>query len=366
MASTPISTPIDELGCHWANPGLGLKWLCKTPKLSEWICRPGRWPRSRRGLARSTRNLPEQRLNRMNIGLVGCGRWGRFILRDPLSLGVSVSVVARGDDARLAEDAGAQVVARLDGLPAVDGIVVATPTTTHADVTEALCRAGRRSIARSRSVTMPTGRAAWRRPGAGVSLSWTSGAITWVCWRSRTLHAPANSESGRGPAHCAGRLRAFVSRHGLHLDLAAAQCGDRAGDFWQIAAARCRGGRPRRQGHHGPDGDVAGCRRAVAHCRGWHAVAGALAHHHIVMPRRCCNFGGCLRDHLVIIANPPWDDAESKPRIARRALKVEMPLLAELTALIGLLNGGPPPKGAAEEAAEMVATIVQLRRLAVI
>lgn len=71
-------------------------------------------------------------------------------------------------------------------------------------------------------------------------------------------------------------------------------------------------------------------------------------------------------DHLVIIANPPWDDAESKPRIARRALKVEMPLLAELTALIGLLNGGPPPKGAAEEAAEMVATIVQLRRLAVI
>ena len=78
----------------------------------------------------------------MKIGLVGCGRWGRFILRDLLSLGASVSVVARGDDARLASEAGAQVVARLDDLPAVDGIVVATPTTTHADVIEALLPRG--------------------------------------------------------------------------------------------------------------------------------------------------------------------------------------------------------------------------------
>jgi hypothetical protein len=69
-------------------------------------------------------------------------------------------------------------------------------------------------------------------------------------------------------------------------------------------------------------------------------------------------------DHLVIMANPARDDAESKPRIARRALKVEMPLLAELSAFVGFLNGGPPPKSPAEEAAETVATIVQFRRLA--
>jgi hypothetical protein len=41
-----------------------------------------------------------------------------------------------------------------------------------------------------------------------------------------------------------------------------------------------------------------------------------------------------------------------------------MPLLAELSAFIGFLNGGPPPMSPAEEAAETVATIVQLRRLA--
>jgi len=69
-------------------------------------------------------------------------------------------------------------------------------------------------------------------------------------------------------------------------------------------------------------------------------------------------------DHLVIIANPPQDGTEAEPRMARRPLKVEMPLLAELSAFIGFLNGGPPPMSPAEEAAETVATIVQLRRLA--
>ena len=71
---------------------------------------------SRRGFARLIRNLLEQRLDRMNIGLVGCGRWGRFILRDLLSLGVSVSVVARGDDAGLAKDyAGIRTLRLADG-----------------------------------------------------------------------------------------------------------------------------------------------------------------------------------------------------------------------------------------------------------
>jgi dTDP-4-dehydrorhamnose 3,5-epimerase len=27
--------PNDELGCHWADPGLKLQWPCRTPKLSE-------------------------------------------------------------------------------------------------------------------------------------------------------------------------------------------------------------------------------------------------------------------------------------------------------------------------------------------
>src|SRR6266540_32632 len=78
-----------------------------------------------------------------SIGLVGCGRWGRLILRDLLSLGARVSVVATGDNARLAKEAGADtVVGSLRDLPSADGLVVATPTTTHADVIEALLPRG--------------------------------------------------------------------------------------------------------------------------------------------------------------------------------------------------------------------------------
>ena len=68
-------------------------------------------------------------------------------------------------------------------------------------------------------------------------------------------------------------------------------------------------------------------------------------------------------DHLAIFANPP-PGAEIEPQMTRRPLKVEMPLLAELSAFIGFLNGGPPPKSSVEEAAETVVTIVKLRRLA--
>jgi hypothetical protein len=66
----------------------------------------------------------------------------------------------------------------------------------------------------------------------------------------------------------------------------------------------------------------------------------------------------------VMIANPPPDCTIAEPRTMRRPIPVEMPLLAELAAFIEHLDGGPPPKSSAAEAAEAVATIAQIRRLA--
>jgi predicted dehydrogenase len=75
---------------------------------------------------------------RAHIGLVGCGSWGRFILRDLATLGCKVTVVARSERTRAnAQEGGAAGVVRSIGeVPAVDGIVVATPTATHAAVVE--------------------------------------------------------------------------------------------------------------------------------------------------------------------------------------------------------------------------------------
>ena len=72
----------------------------------------------------------------MVVGLVGCGSWGRHILRDLRTLGCEVPVVARSAESRgRAEEGGASaVVSDLASLPRIDGLVVATTTTSHAVV----------------------------------------------------------------------------------------------------------------------------------------------------------------------------------------------------------------------------------------
>lgn len=72
----------------------------------------------------------------LHIGLIGCGRWGRHILRDLLALGCQVHVVDPDEAARLHALAAraTETYSDVSELPAVDGIVVATPTATHAAV----------------------------------------------------------------------------------------------------------------------------------------------------------------------------------------------------------------------------------------
>ena len=74
------------------------------------------------------------------IGLVGCGAWGRHILRDLKQCGAVVHVVAPSEGSRqnaIAHKADS-IVAHLADLRAVDGYIVAAPTSLHADIIEAL------------------------------------------------------------------------------------------------------------------------------------------------------------------------------------------------------------------------------------
>jgi len=77
---------------------------------------------------------------RRRLGLVGCGRWGRYILQDLVALGCEVSVVAPSEESRRNAEAGGagRIVARVADLPDVAGIVVASPSVTHAHVIESL------------------------------------------------------------------------------------------------------------------------------------------------------------------------------------------------------------------------------------
>lgn len=80
--------------------------------------------------------------HQLEIGLIGCGEWGKFILRDLVLCGARVRVVARSPGSRARAEAGGAhaIVSSLEQLGRLDGAVVATPATTHVEVIEALLR----------------------------------------------------------------------------------------------------------------------------------------------------------------------------------------------------------------------------------
>ena len=73
---------------------------------------------------------------KIHIGMVGCGNWGKNILRDLMSLGCTVTVVARSvDSKKRASDFGdAKIVEAIKELGTQDGFVVVTPSATHGEV----------------------------------------------------------------------------------------------------------------------------------------------------------------------------------------------------------------------------------------
>ncbi|HET7846648.1 MAG TPA: Gfo/Idh/MocA family oxidoreductase [Acidimicrobiia bacterium] len=80
----------------------------------------------------------------LSIALVGCGNWGKHILRDLVSLGCQVSVVARSEASttRAREGGAHTIVNSIEDLKTQQGIVVAVPTTLHAEVLESVLKVG--------------------------------------------------------------------------------------------------------------------------------------------------------------------------------------------------------------------------------
>lgn len=79
----------------------------------------------------------------IEIGLIGCGRWGSNILRDLRSCGAEVHVVAKNNLSLAKAGGAASTHQDIAQLAAMDGYVVATPTITHAAVIEGLLATGR-------------------------------------------------------------------------------------------------------------------------------------------------------------------------------------------------------------------------------
>lgn len=79
-----------------------------------------------------------------HVGLVGCGGWGQYLLRDLKGLGARVSVVARSPESqrRAADYQADAIVGDLADLPAVDAVFVATTIASHVTVIDAVLARG--------------------------------------------------------------------------------------------------------------------------------------------------------------------------------------------------------------------------------
>jgi predicted dehydrogenase len=297
----------------------------------------------------------------MRVGLVGCGRWGAHILRDLLEIGCDVGVVVTSEESvRRARDHGAtEIVTTVGSLGAVDGLVVATPTSAHPE-----------SVREALDVGVPV---FVEKP---------------LC--SDPLTAQRLAESGSDRLFVMDKWR----YHPGVRALAQIVGGQALGDVRMLKTVRVGWGNP-----HDADcvwilaphelaialevfGRVLAPAAATAQVVDGRPVSlvgimedGGLAHVLEVSersPSRTRRVELHCADGVAVL-NDGWDDHISvfrapvsggEPEEERIATPGELPLLAELRAFVEHLSGGPPPRSTAREGAEAVATISRLRDLA--
>lgn len=302
-----------------------------------------------------------------HIGLVGCGHWGRHVLRDLKTLGCRVTTVARSPasiDRAIAGGSDA-IVGSIDELPDVDGAVIVSTSETHADILERLLPRGvplfvekpmtlgaenaRRivEIGGSRVFVMHK----WRyHPGIqAIAEIANSGELG-------PIHALRLQQVGWGNPHPDEDVCWNLLPHCLSITLAV------LGELPPPVAAT---------------GDITGT-------RGFTTLVAILGGHPWVSidvssrsPSKIRSYQVLCEDGVVELTEALADSVRitrgvdpcetQKPDNAPmelRAISTEMPLLAQVREFVEHVRGGPPPRCTAHEGLVVVEAIDQLRDLA--
>ena len=301
-----------------------------------------------------------------SLGLVGCGRWGRFILRDLNSLGCLVSVAEHAEANRgfAAANGAVAVVRELEALPEdLDGYLVSTPASTHAGVIERLLERGRPIFVEkplsvdAGSARRLAGRAAgrlfvldkWRyHPGvealAALARSGELGPLqglrmTRVQWGRP--HRDVDAIWTLLPHDLAIAMEILGTLPPARAAAAEFEGGQPAGLLGILGTApnvvlEVSARRPRN------------CRRVELICRDGVAVLDGAYANHVALYRDAAGAGA----------------GRDAPEPERRELSTELPLLRELRAAVEFLAGGPAPRGSASDGATIVERIAELRAMA--
>ena len=297
------------------------------------------------------------------MALIGCGRWGRHILRDLITLGCEVTVVARSPESReRARQAGdVPLVGRVEELPAVDGVVIATLTSTHAAVIESvLDRDVPIFVEKPLTSNLPDAERLLRRAAERL--------FVMDKWRYHPgvemLRSIADTQE-LGPVTgvrtvrvgwAVGERDVDAAWHLVPHDLTIAL--EILGHLPAPKCAVAEGPVDFMDGMVGILGDDPWVVFEVSEKR----------RKHYREVRLLCRDGMAVLsdsygDHIAISRRRPAPDVEPPP-LEHRRISTELPLLRELRAFVEHLQGGPPPKSNAAEALQVVRAIAELRSLA--
>jgi predicted dehydrogenase len=272
-----------------------------------------------------------------HVGLAGHGRWGRLIHRDLVDLGATVSVV---------DEPGEE-------LPEVDGVVVATPATTHAAVVDGLLDRG----------------------------------VPIFCEKPFTTDVVAARqlvERGGDRIHL---MHVWRYHHGIEALGELARSGA-LGEVLGVRSTRVGGPSPRRDTDpvwtlvphdltvalevlgHLPEPMAAVADVVDGRPLGLDALCGPAPWLVVEASTRHADKRREVRVHGIdAVAVLPADDApavriERGGEVVAHPVVVEPPLRRELAAFLDHLDGGPPPKSDAAEGLAVVEGVQALRDLA--
>lgn len=305
----------------------------------------------------------QEKADPAHVGLVGCGGWGRLILRDLKQLGSRVTCVARSERSRanaLAYGADT-IIDSLDELPEVEGVVVATPSDSHGSVLLALAGLDiPLFVEKPLTSDLPTAQLLARTAPGRI--------FVMDKWRyhagiDRIAQYARSGEIGDVLGLRLFRLGWSMTHNEvdpiwnlLPHDLSI--CLHVLGDVPPVAAAFADG-----------LGPASGGLLAILERQGGPRVVIETSAYHPVNRRSvilACEGGtvtlnASLDAHLTLrLGAPGVFEAEEKSI----PIGSDMPLEAELAAFLRHLRGGPPPMSSAAEGALIVERVCDIRRVA--
>ncbi len=301
-------------------------------------------------------------MNIPHIGLIGCGRWGQFILRDLCSLGCEVSVLVRSAESieRAKQNNATRIVKSLSEMSDVNGFVVATPTTTHGEILEQLLPFNKPIFVEKPMTNAVSSAKKIANLGTGQ-------VFVMDKWRYHAgILALAELARSGELGEVLGLTTTRVGWGNPHLDTDA---------IWILAphdlsiALEILGHIPEPMAAVAEVTGESVSLRALLGQKPWLSME--VSARFVNYKRRFvlhCQWGYAELedgyDDFITVIQDRGNIRQSSPSTEQRVVGKNMPLLAELKEFVGFLQGGIAPKSGVQEGLLIVQTIAKLRTLA--